>query len=194
VANPEVRVGGGRSGSLGAVHPAGVQGAESPLRVCGRSSPEAAVLIISSYHIISYQKFIVRPLLREPRPQVHYKNAKTHAFCVIPKASSRIPNCKISFLSLDLFSLTFKNISLALLWERWKAIAPIAPLPGMDLPLRQTALRTWSMDSQGCSGAGTRGGTASPTFFDRGDASPLPATFWSEIRAKVSRLLQLVTY
>ena len=54
VANPEVRVGGGRSGSLGAVHPAGVQGAESPLRVCGRSSPEAAVLIISSYHIISY--------------------------------------------------------------------------------------------------------------------------------------------
>ena len=71
----------------------------------------------------------MRPLLREPRPQVHYKNAKTHAFCVIPKASSRIPNCKISFLSQDLFSLTFKNIFLALLWERGKAIAPIAPLP-----------------------------------------------------------------
>ena len=38
---------------------------------------------IISYHtvyIISYQKFIVRPLLREPRPRVHYKsqpNAKT---------------------------------------------------------------------------------------------------------------------
>jgi len=34
----------------------------------------------SAYHIISYQKFIVRPLLREPRPWVHYKsqpNAKT---------------------------------------------------------------------------------------------------------------------
>jgi len=32
------------------------------------------------YHIISYQKFIVRPLLREPGPWVHYKsqqNAKT---------------------------------------------------------------------------------------------------------------------
>jgi len=25
------------------------------------------------WHIISYQKFIVRPLLREPRQQVHYK-------------------------------------------------------------------------------------------------------------------------
>ena len=142
VANPEVRVGGGRSGSLGAVHPAGVQGAESPLRVCGRSSPEAAVLIISSYHIISYQKFIVRPLLREPRPQVHYKNAKTHAFCVIPKASSRIPNCKISSLSLDLFSLTFKNI----FWPfcgRGEGDRPHRSTPpGMDLPLRQTALRT----------------------------------------------------
>ena len=27
-----------------------------------------------SYHIISYQGFLVRPLLREPRPQVHYKS------------------------------------------------------------------------------------------------------------------------
>jgi len=43
---------------------------------------------------------------------------------------------------------------------------------------------------QGCSGAGTRG-TAYPTFFDRGDASP---TFWTEIRAKLSPPLQLVTY
>ena len=34
----------------------------------------------AGYHIISYQKFIVRPLLREPRPRVHYKshpNAET---------------------------------------------------------------------------------------------------------------------
>ena len=34
----------------------------------------------SYHHIISYQKFIVHPLLREPRPWVHYKiqpNAKT---------------------------------------------------------------------------------------------------------------------
>jgi len=29
---------------------------------------------IISYHIISYQGFLVRPLLREPRPQVHYKS------------------------------------------------------------------------------------------------------------------------
>ena len=43
---------------------------------------------------------------------------------------------------------------------------------------------------QGCSGAGT----TSPTFFDRGDASPTPPLFWTEIRAKVSLLLQLVTY
>ena len=27
-----------------------------------------------SYNIISYQGFLVRPLLREPRPQVHYKS------------------------------------------------------------------------------------------------------------------------
>jgi len=39
-----------------------------------------------------------------------------------------------------------------------------------------------------------RGGTASPTFFDREDASPLPHFFWTEIRAEVSPLLQLVTY
>jgi len=30
---------------------------------------------------------------------------------------------------------------------------------------------------QGCSGARTREGTASPTFFDRGDASPTPPLF-----------------
>jgi len=41
-------------------------------------------------------------------------------------------------------------------------------------------------------GAGTRG-TASPTFFDRGYASPTP-TFCTEIRAKVSPLLQLNGY
>ena len=29
---------------------------------------------IISYHIITYQGFLVRPLLREPRPQVHYKS------------------------------------------------------------------------------------------------------------------------
>jgi len=28
----------------------------------------------SDHHIISYQKFIVRPLIREPRPQVHYQS------------------------------------------------------------------------------------------------------------------------
>jgi len=46
---------------------------------------------------------------------------------------------------------------------------------------------------QGCSGAGTRGDGV-PHFFD-GDASPtLLPLFWTEIRAKVSSLLQLVTY
>ena len=38
------------------------------------------------------------------------------------------------------------------------------------------------------------GGRRPPTFFDRGDASPTPPTFWTEIRAKVSPVLQLVTY
>ena len=39
-----------------------------------------------------------------------------------------------------------------------------------------------------------RGGTASPTLFDRETRPPLPPIFWTEIRAKVSPLLQLVTY
>jgi len=47
--------------------------------------------------------------------------------------------------------------------------------------------------SQGCSGARTRGGTTSPHFFLQGGASPTPYIFWTEIRAKVSPLLQLVT-
>ena len=46
---------------------------------------------------------------------------------------------------------------------------------------------------QGCSGAGTRG-TASPTFSTGGTRTPLSPLFWTEIRAKVSPLLQLVTY
>jgi len=33
-----------------------------------------SVFIFVSYRIVSYQKFIVRPLLREPRPWVHYKS------------------------------------------------------------------------------------------------------------------------
>jgi len=48
--------------------------------------------------------------------------------------------------------------------------------------------------AHGCSGARTRGGRRPPLFFDRGDASPTPSLFWTEIRAKVSPLLQLVTY
>ena len=37
-------------------------------------------------------------------------------------------------------------------------------------------------------------GAASSIFFDRGDASPTPPLFWTETRAQVSPLLQLVTY
>jgi len=46
---------------------------------------------------------------------------------------------------------------------------------------------------QRCSGAGTRG-EGVPHFFRQGDASPIPSPFWTEIRAKVSPFLQLVTY
>jgi len=46
---------------------------------------------------------------------------------------------------------------------------------------------------QGCSGAGTRGDGV-PHFFRQGDASPAPPLFWTEIRANVNPLLQLVTY
>ena len=52
--------------------------------VCGSSSRPPTLLsafsrsfhliLFISYHIISYQGFLVRPLLREPRPQVHYKS------------------------------------------------------------------------------------------------------------------------
>jgi len=46
----------------------------------------------------------------------------------------------------------------------------------------------------GVAGRG-RGGTAFPHFFfDQGTRPPLPPLFWTEIRAKVSPLLQLVTY
>ena len=37
-------------------------------------------------------------------------------------------------------------------------------------------------------------GRRRPPLFSTGDASPTPLTFWTEIRAKVSPLLQLVTY
>ena len=48
----------------------------------------------------------------------------------------------------------------------------------------------------GCSGAGTRAGTATPTFFSTaGTRPPLPLHFfWTEIRAKVSPPLPLVTH
>ena len=39
-----------------------------------------------------------------------------------------------------------------------------------------------------------RGGRRLPTFSTGGTRPPLPPLFWTEIRAKVSRLLQLVTY
>jgi len=51
-----------------------------------------------------------------------------------------------------------------------------------------------TIKEQGCSGAETRGGTASPTFFRQEGRVPHSPTFWIEIRAKVSPLLQLVTY
>ena len=37
-------------------------------------SAVAELLVFISYHIISYQGFVVRSLLREPRPWVHYKS------------------------------------------------------------------------------------------------------------------------
>jgi len=51
----------------------------------------------------------------------------------------------------------------------------------------------WRIPCRGVVGR-RRGGTASPTFLTGGTRSPLPPLFWTEIRAKVSPLLQLVTY
>ena len=39
-----------------------------------------------------------------------------------------------------------------------------------------------------------RGGRRPPLFFDRGTRPPLSPLLWTEIRAKVSPLLQLATY
>jgi len=43
-------------------------------------------------------------------------------------------------------------------------------------------------------GGDAGGGDGVPSLFDRGDASPTPPLFGTEIRANVSQLLQLVTY
>jgi len=48
--------------------------------------------------------------------------------------------------------------------------------------------------TQGYSGAGTRGGRRPPFFSTGGTRPPLLPLFWTETRAKVSPLLQLVTY
>ena len=39
-----------------------------------RAASQDRPKLFISYHIISYQGFLVHPLLREPRPQVHYKS------------------------------------------------------------------------------------------------------------------------
>jgi len=53
--------------------------------------------------------------------------------------------------------------------------------------------RRKSDDNRGVVGRG-RGGTAFPHFFSTGGRVPHFPHFWTEIRAKVSPLLQLVTY
>ena len=50
-----------------------------------------------------------------------------------------------------------------------------------------------TIKEQGCSGARTRGDGV-PHFFRQEGRVPHSPTFWIEIRAKVSPLLQLVTY
>jgi len=53
----------------------------------------------------------------------------------------------------------------------------------------------YDVASRGVVGRGRGGGRRPPTFFRQGDRGPpLPPLFWTEIRAKVSPLLQLVTY
>jgi len=47
---------------------------------------------------------------------------------------------------------------------------------------------------QGCSGAGDAVGQRHPHFSTGGTRPPLLPLFWTEIGAKVSSLLQLVTY
>jgi len=48
--------------------------------------------------------------------------------------------------------------------------------------------------AMGVVGRGRWGTGRPPNFFDRGDASLTPPLLWTEIRAKVSPLLQRVTY
>jgi len=59
-------------------------------------------------------------------------------------------------------------------------------------PCRAAFEKTWS--TQGCSGAGTRRDGVPLLFSSTGGRVPHSPTFWTEMRAKVSPLLQLVTY
>jgi len=61
---------------------------------------------------------------------------------------------------------------------------------GFFLPRDASVMRIM----QGCSEAGMRGDGVPALFSTGGTRPPLPPLFWTEIRAKVSPLLQLVTY
>jgi len=66
------------------------------------------------------------------------------------------------------------------------------PLHGFAAAARAAHVTDRRTD-QGFSGAGTRGGGV-PELFSTGGRVPHSPTFWTEIRPKVSPLLQLVTY
>jgi len=73
---------------------------------------------------------------------------------------------------------------------------PTVRSPGKSPEVRSRAFRLHRVcKSQGCSGAGMRGADGVPPLFLSGGRVPHPSPlFWTEIRAKVSPLLQLVTY
>jgi len=76
------------------------------------------------------------------------------------------------------------------LWCRAGILASVAVAQTLSHPWTVLARYAAYTHSRSVVGRG-RGGMASPTFFDRGTRPPLPPLFWTEIRAKVSPLLQL---
>jgi len=113
-----------------------------------------------------------------------------HTFCRRVHCTNFDSEFIIYPLAVGVFVATWTSV-----WQRTTVLHPVTVCSTATLPWSFPAsVGSEYVYSQGCVVGRGRGGTASPTFFYRGDASPTPPLFWTEIRAKVSLLLQLVTY
>ena len=102
------------------------------------------------------------------------------------------PSPPVQTLLIAVKSACFNRVKVWL-WCYADILASVSVAQTLSHPWTVLARYAAHTHSRGVVGPG-RGGMASPTFFDRGTRPPLPPLFWTEIRAKVSLLLQLVTY